>query len=225
MVDKTILTKRGTEANRTSFTPAQGQLVYTTDEKRVWIGDGSTAGGTFVGPDANFHPGQAAGRRYHNANNLLAPTSTSLSSNILVFAPFCVGQLVTFDRIGMSIASAGAGTNFRCGLYSNNRGIPGSLLIDSGTLSAASTGFVEATISTTLRPGWYWTAAVADSATPAFHAHNAAGSANLIGHGSTTAVTIPTLFFQIHVFGALPSTAAIIGDSGGNSPIVQFRAA
>jgi len=37
--------RRGTEAERQTITPAEGELVYTTDEKRVYVGDGATVGG------------------------------------------------------------------------------------------------------------------------------------------------------------------------------------
>lgn len=45
----TIRTKRGLEANRTSVTPAEGELIYTTDQKKLYVGDGTTAGGVAVG--------------------------------------------------------------------------------------------------------------------------------------------------------------------------------
>ena len=41
-----VVVKRGTDANRRSTTFAQGEIAYTTDDKTVFIGDGSTAGGT-----------------------------------------------------------------------------------------------------------------------------------------------------------------------------------
>lgn len=37
--------RRGTAAERTSVTPAAGELLYTTDTKLVYVGDGTTAGG------------------------------------------------------------------------------------------------------------------------------------------------------------------------------------
>lgn len=40
--------RRGLAADRTSFTPASGELIYTTDTKIVYVGDGSTAGGVAV---------------------------------------------------------------------------------------------------------------------------------------------------------------------------------
>lgn len=45
----TIQVKRGTEANRSSITPALGEPLVTTDNKELWIGDGSTPGGIPVG--------------------------------------------------------------------------------------------------------------------------------------------------------------------------------
>ena len=40
--------RRGTEANRTSITPAEGELIYITDTKKLYSGDGTTAGGILV---------------------------------------------------------------------------------------------------------------------------------------------------------------------------------
>jgi hypothetical protein len=40
--------RRGTSGTRTTITPAAGELIYTTDNKLVYVGDGSTAGGTLV---------------------------------------------------------------------------------------------------------------------------------------------------------------------------------
>jgi hypothetical protein len=40
--------RRGTDAQRLLITPAQGELIYTTDTKQLYVGDGSTAGGIAV---------------------------------------------------------------------------------------------------------------------------------------------------------------------------------
>ena len=40
--------RRGTDAERQLITPAQGELIYTTDTKSLYIGDGTTAGGIVV---------------------------------------------------------------------------------------------------------------------------------------------------------------------------------
>lgn len=41
--------RRGTNAGRTAITPAEGEPIYTTDTKKIFVGDGTTAGGIEVG--------------------------------------------------------------------------------------------------------------------------------------------------------------------------------
>ena len=41
--------RRGTDAERLLITPLQGELIYTTDTKLLYVGDGTTAGGTTAG--------------------------------------------------------------------------------------------------------------------------------------------------------------------------------
>ena len=41
--------RRGTNAGRAAITPAEGEPIYTTDTKQLFIGDGTTAGGVAVG--------------------------------------------------------------------------------------------------------------------------------------------------------------------------------
>jgi len=44
----TIKLKRGTDAQRT-FTPADGEPLWTSDTKELYVGDGSTVGGIPIG--------------------------------------------------------------------------------------------------------------------------------------------------------------------------------
>ena len=48
MTTTKIILKNGVEANR-SFTPDAGEPVFTTDQKLLYIGDGTTAGGIPIG--------------------------------------------------------------------------------------------------------------------------------------------------------------------------------
>lgn len=41
--------RRGASADRTSITPAQGEPIFTTDTKKLYVGDGTTVGGVEVG--------------------------------------------------------------------------------------------------------------------------------------------------------------------------------
>jgi hypothetical protein len=44
--------RRGTDAERLTITPLEGELIYTTDTEKLFIGDGSTAGGNPVDTDS-----------------------------------------------------------------------------------------------------------------------------------------------------------------------------
>jgi hypothetical protein len=44
-----IQIRRGVEAQRASVTPDAGELLFTTDNKQLFVGDGATAGGLLVG--------------------------------------------------------------------------------------------------------------------------------------------------------------------------------
>ena len=43
-----IQIRRGLAAARTSITPLEGELLYTTDTKQIYVGDGTTPGGNIV---------------------------------------------------------------------------------------------------------------------------------------------------------------------------------
>lgn len=51
-----LLLRRGLEADRLSFIPAEGELIYVTDTKLVYIGDGVTAGGNLLAGDGESPP-------------------------------------------------------------------------------------------------------------------------------------------------------------------------
>ena len=52
-----LLVRRGTDYDRQQITLDSGELGYTTDTKRLWVGDGTTVGGNLVG---NKYKGKAA---------------------------------------------------------------------------------------------------------------------------------------------------------------------
>jgi len=53
-----LLIRRGLEASRSGITPKEGEMIYITDTKKMWIGDGATAGGE--GINANSLDGVTA---------------------------------------------------------------------------------------------------------------------------------------------------------------------
>ena len=47
-----IRIRRGTNADRITVVLESGEVAYTTDTKMFYIGDGTTLGGTLIGPSA-----------------------------------------------------------------------------------------------------------------------------------------------------------------------------
>ena len=69
----TLRLKRGTNSQRTAYTPIEGELVYSTDTKEVFVGDGTTQGGVQVGGVG----GSATLESLNNVQNI-SPTKDDL---------------------------------------------------------------------------------------------------------------------------------------------------
>ena len=66
--------RRGTDAERLGITPAEGELIYTTDTQILYIGDGTTAGGNVIDTTTG---------NLGNLNNV--DTTGAVSGNILIY--------------------------------------------------------------------------------------------------------------------------------------------
>lgn len=110
--------------------------------------------------------------------------------------PFYVPNAMTIDRIGVNVATAVAATLARLGIYTMGAdGLPGTLLLDAGTVDTATTGFKELTVSQALSKAWYFTVLAGNNGTVAFSAVNASRSplgivSNAATQDSVGAVTI-----------------------------------
>lgn len=60
--------RRGTDSERLTIVPVEGELIYATDTKKLYIGDGTTTGGNLL---ANDIQGTAAGDIYLGINEIL----------------------------------------------------------------------------------------------------------------------------------------------------------
>ena len=76
--------RRGTNAENAAFTGQEGELVYTTDTKDLYVHDGSTAGGTVVGSLAAIADDSVTFAKIEEipANTILG-NNTGSSSDIL----------------------------------------------------------------------------------------------------------------------------------------------
>jgi len=100
--------RRGTNADRLTVTPAEGELLYTTDSKKIYAGDGSTVGGNIVS----------------GINNLLEDLTPQLGGDLDLNAKSIVGN-GNIDITGSITAPAFTGD-----FYGSVFGDDSELLVD-----------------------------------------------------------------------------------------------
>ena len=87
--------RRGTNTNRLTITPAQGEPIYNTDTKTLYIGDGVTAGGNPVSPVTNVNGltgnvslttdtvGEGSHNQYFTSTRAIDSVGVALAAGIL----------------------------------------------------------------------------------------------------------------------------------------------
>ena len=96
--------RRGTDAERLLVTPLQGELVYATDTKKIYVGDGATVGGVLVGPtdaDAftsvvNDTTPELGGELDLNGNDIVGTGSINITGSI-----HATGNITSDGDIGL----------------------------------------------------------------------------------------------------------------------------
>lgn len=143
---------------------AGADITLTYDDGAGTLTIAATGGGGGSSLQQVYH-GWTAGKYYSTYTSLYFDTNSAVATlpagpNVLVASPIYVPRTNTVDRIGFSISSGQAAGTARCGIYENDTsGKPGALLLDAGTVSVATSGDKEITISQELEGGkWYWLA-------------------------------------------------------------------
>lgn len=90
--------RRGTDAERLLVTPLQGEPIFTTDTKRLYVGDGNTIGGVLVTGDtsntevlADATP-QLGGDLDLNSNNIIGTGNISIDGTITATGNISLGD-------------------------------------------------------------------------------------------------------------------------------------
>jgi hypothetical protein len=150
---------------------------------------------------------QTSGRYYYSQN--IPQSASALTINQLMATPLLIGRSLSLDRIAVNVGSGGtAGSVVRLGIYSDDgNGLPGSLLVDAGTVVTTGTGVQEATINQAVSPGWIWLAGAAQVAVPQIA--RTAGIYYPMGYTTATVTNSALASAYIHngtVSGTLPGT-------------------
>lgn len=130
--------------------------------------------------------------------------TAGLTQNLECAIRFEVGEIRTFDRIGIEVTTAAASNVVRLGIRPDSSGYPSATVtLDAGTIDASTTGYKEQPISQQLTPGRWWLTATLQGGTGA--SVRARSLDTFIGQTVTT-TTNPSSYCQTGITGALPSS-------------------
>lgn len=120
--------RRGLDSDRTTTTFAEGELIYTTDLKTLWVGDGTTAGGIPIGGGTVSSVG------------LSVPTGFSVSGSPVTTS----GTLALSFASGYSLPTTASQTNWNSAYSWGNHASAGYYVGTNSTiralLSSSATG-------------------------------------------------------------------------------------
>lgn len=144
-----------------------------------------------------------ASGRFYDSRLQSSFTTVALVANTLYAQPFYVPRSTTYATIGIEVTTLAVGKSVRLGIYNDNGGVPGSRVVDCGTVSTTTTGAKPITINQVLAAGWYWLAAVSDG-TATLRAAVQAGSLPSLGFTSGTDTTFHNGWSVAFTYAALP---------------------
>lgn len=101
--------RRGTDAERQSITPLAGELIYTTDTKELYVGDGSTIGGVLVSSALSDDPAPTLSADLSlNGHNIIGTGNINIDGTITATGTVNLGDgvednVVVGGQIGSSL--------------------------------------------------------------------------------------------------------------------------
>lgn len=168
----------------------------------------AVSGGYFVQHNQAPTPNLVDNNYLPTGGNGTTTTGANVA-NLLQLLPFYVPQLCVIVEAGVNVATLGALSAYRLGIYvPANDGRPVSRLCDFGTVATTSAVFSSKTgLYQVLRPGWYFSAAVEQGGTPS--STTILGAASFPGVMVPTGGTFATGYSYAGVSGALPDTLTL----------------
>jgi hypothetical protein len=192
-------------------------VVWSTSEALNLISLGVNS--TQVGLQKANHPGIVVGQYYSSLQSQASLVANTISGNSLYATPVAF-MAQNFNRLGIEVTMAVANGQIRLGIYDNDAGQPGNLLLDAGYIATDTVGKKEITISFQSPLDWYWLAAL-----PSVDVVCQTITAG--GFPSSLTGTIDTStsedFANSVTYGSLPSTFPTLNPSWENPPVIWLR--
>jgi len=120
--------------------------------------------------------------------------SVSAGTTNLVVQPFYLGASATAVRLAVQVATSAASGVMRLGIYSNSASedYPSTLLLDAGTVSTATTGAKQITISQSLTAGLYWLAYLSTTGAPNLYGVDSVSNSGVVTGANPNTTMIPS---------------------------------
>lgn len=141
--------RRGTDAERQTIIPLQGELIYTTDTKKLYVGDGSTEGGVLVGPISQSDldllsdtTPQLGGNLDLNGNNIVGTGNINIDGTITATGNIGLGtQEVTLNLDGAVTLAQGSEVYTTSGAVGNVKTAVSSAAVVTLTITRSVADF------------------------------------------------------------------------------------
>jgi hypothetical protein len=97
---------------------------------------------------------------YYYKTGISASSTITVTHQRVYYTPIYIPETTTIDRLAIrTVASFSGSSTVRLGIYNNTNGLPSTVLLDGGTVSATAANTIyEITISQSLNAGFYWLA-------------------------------------------------------------------
>jgi hypothetical protein len=148
------------------------------------------------------------GQWYASRSTIPGSQSGTLALNATEWyaSPLWVPEARAIDRVGVAVSTGVAASVMRLAAYGvGSNGLPGPLLFDFGTVSTATSGEKEITVSVTLPSGIIFLAGASDGA---ISINVSAVSGGWQGFGASSQAADAYIYRQSHAFPPSPSSSS-----------------
>lgn len=182
-----LLLRRGLEADRLSFIPAEGELIYVTDTKLIYVGDGVTAGGILVagGTTPPTTPTYALSRSSATVNEGGTATITLTTTNVTN------GTTVPYTITGTGITAGDLGLSSLTGLFTVNSNTASLVLNIAADVTTEGSETFTLTLNS-ITPTTSVSVTINDTSVPTTPTYTLSRSTSAVTEGSIFTITLTT---------------------------------
>ena len=143
-----IKIRRGLEANRSGQTPAEGEFLYTTDEKKLYIGDGTTAGGNLVTSGSSVADNVQVEKATIDLTTASAQTVGTLPANADVLRTYMDVGTASDAVTTVTVGDVTNGASSYMTSTENDPEIIGTYIADTLLFNGGTSRTIQATVAT-----------------------------------------------------------------------------